>query len=124
MVVKIIIMVLMQINLNFSDLFFFVNVFDVSNVDSYNKKGLVIVFDSQGNVYDMSVYFVKIGDNNWQVYIQDSSDLNSIVKIVIILKFNVNGILVDGVMVNNIVIGVINGVEFVMFSLSFFNFMQ
>lgn len=45
-------------------------------------------------------------------------------KIVIILEFNVNGILVDGVMVNNIVIGVINGVEFVMFSLSFFNFMQ
>lgn len=124
MVVKIIIMVLMQINLNFSDLFFIVMLFSVSNVDSYNKKGLVIVFDSQGNVYDMSVYFVKIGDNNWQVYIQDSSDLNSIVKIVIILEFNVNGILVDGVMVNNIVIGVINGVEFVMFSLSFFNFMQ
>lgn len=124
MAVKIIIMVLMQINLNFSDLFFIVMLFSVSNVDSYNKKGLVIVFDSQGNVYDMSVYFVKIGDNNWQVYIQDSSDLNSIVKIVIILEFNVNGILVDGVMVNNIVIGVINGVEFVMFSLSFFNFMQ
>lgn len=124
MVAKIIITVSMQINLNFSDSFFIVTLFSVSNADSYNKKGSVIVFDSQGNVYDMSVYFVKIGDNNWQVYIQDSSDLNSIAKIAIILEFNVNGILVDGAMANNIVIGVINGVEFVTFSLSFFNFMQ
>lgn len=28
------------------------------------------VFDSQGNAHDMSVYFVKTGDNNWQVYTQ------------------------------------------------------
>lgn len=123
MVVKIIIMVLMQINLNFSDLFFIVMLFSVSNVDSYNKKGLVIVFDSQGNVYDMSVYFVKIGDNNWQVYIQDSSDLIGIVEFVMKLVFNVNGVLILN-LIENIIIGVINGVDFVMFSLSFFNFMQ
>lgn len=123
MVVKIIIMVSMQINLNFSDLFFIVMLFSVSNVDSYNKKGSVIVFDSQGNVYDMSVYFVKIGDNNWQVYIQDSSDLIGIVEFVMKLVFNVNGVLILN-LIENIIIGVINGVDFVMFSLSFFNFMQ
>ncbi|UMQ04166.1 hypothetical protein MJ572_05590 [Escherichia coli] len=26
------------------------------------------VFDSQGNAHDAGVYFVKTGDNNWQVY--------------------------------------------------------
>lgn len=64
----------MQINLNSSDSLPSVNAFDASNADSYNKKGSVTVFDSQGNAHDMSVYFVKTGDNKWQVYTQDSSD--------------------------------------------------
>ncbi len=51
------------------------------------------VFDSQGNAHDMSVYFVKTGDNNWQVYTQDSSDPNSIAKTATTLVFNANGVL-------------------------------
>ncbi|EFJ0005597.1 flagellar hook-basal body complex protein, partial [Escherichia coli] len=70
----------MQINLNSSDPLPTVTPFSASNADSYNKKGSVTVFDSQGNAHDMSVYFVKTGDNNWQVYTQDSSDPNSIAK--------------------------------------------
>lgn len=82
------------------------------------------VFDSQGNAHDMSVYFVKTGDNNWQVYTQDSSDPNSIVKTATTLEFNANGTLVDGAMANNIATGAINGAEPATFSLSFLNSMQ
>lgn len=82
------------------------------------------VFDSQGNAHDMSVYFVKTGDNNWQVYTQDSSDPNSIAKTATTLEFNANGTLVDGAMTNNIATGAINGAEPATFSLSFLNSMQ
>lgn len=87
-------------------------------------KGSVTVFDSQGNAHDMSVYFVKTGDNNWQVYTQDSSDPNSIAKTATTLEFNANGTLVDGAMANNIATGAINGAEPATFSLSFLNSMQ
>lgn len=86
--------------------------------------GSVTVFDSQGNAHDMSVYFVKTGDNNWQVYTQDSSDPNSIAKTATTLEFNANGTLVDGAMANNIATGAINGAEPATFSLSFLNSMQ
>ncbi len=82
------------------------------------------VFDSQGNAHDMSVYFVKTGDNNWQVYTRDSSDPNSIAKTATTLEFNANGTLVDGAMANNIATGAINGAEPATFSLSFLNSMQ
>ncbi len=82
------------------------------------------VFDSQGNAHDMSVYFVKTGDNNWQVYTRDSSDPNSIAKIATTLEFNANGTLVDGAMANNIATGAINGADPATFSLSFLNSMQ
>ena len=91
---------------------------------SMHKKGSVTVFDSQGNAHDMSVYFVKTGDNNWQVYTQDSSDPNSIAKTATTLEFNANGTLVDGAMANNIATGAINGAEPATFSLSFLNSMQ
>ncbi|EKB8900457.1 TPA: flagellar hook protein FlgE [Shigella flexneri] len=98
----------MQINLNSSDPLPTVTPFSASNADSYNKKGSVTVFDSQGNAHDMSVYFVKTGDNNWQVYTQDSSDPNSIAKTATTLEFNANGTLVDGAMANNIATGANN----------------
>lgn len=82
------------------------------------------VFDSQGNAHDMSVYFVKTGDNNWQVHTRDSSDPNSIAKTATTLEFNANGTLVDGAMANNIATGAINGAEPATFSLSFLNSMQ
>ena len=72
----------------------------------------------------MSVYFVKTGDNNWQVYTQDSSDPNSIAKTATTLEFNANGTLVDGAMANNIATGAINGADPATFSLSFLNSMQ
>ncbi|WP_304586260.1 flagellar hook protein FlgE, partial [uncultured Escherichia sp.] len=109
----------MQINLNSSDPLPTVTPFSASNADSYNKKGSVTVFDSQGNAHDMSVYFVKTGDNNWQVYTQDSSDPNSIAKTATTLEFNANGTLVDGAMANNIATGAINGADPATFSLSF-----
>ncbi len=52
----------MQINLNSSDPLPTVKTFDVTDADSYNKKGSVTVFDSQGNAHDMRIYFVKTGD--------------------------------------------------------------
>ena len=99
--------------------------FDASNADSYNKKGSVTVFDSQGNAHDMSVYFVKTGDNNWQVYTQDSSDPNSIAKTATTLVFNANGAFVD-LRSNSeyFATGAINGADPATFSLSFLNSMQ
>lgn len=113
----------MQINLNSSDPLPSVNAFDASNADSYNKKGSVTVFDSQGNAHDMSVYFVKTGDNNWQVYTQDSSDPNSIAKTATTLVFNANGVLTSDPTAN-ISTGAINGAVPATFSLSFLNSMQ
>ncbi len=83
----------MQINLNSSDPLPTVTPFSASNADSYNKKGSVTVFDSQGNAHDMSVYFVKTGDNNWQVYTQDSSDPTGTAEPAMTLVFNANGVL-------------------------------
>lgn len=81
------------------------------------------VFDSQGNAHDMSVYFVKTGDNNWQVYTQDSSDPNSIAKTATTLVFNANGVLTSDPTAN-ISTGAINGAVPATFSLSFLNSMQ
>lgn len=81
------------------------------------------VFDSQGNAHDMSVYFVKTGDNNWQVYTRDSSDPNSIAKTATTLVFNANGVLTSNPTAN-ISTGAINGADPATFSLSFLNSMQ
>lgn len=113
----------MQINLNSSDPLPTVKTFDASNADSYNKKGSVTVFDSQGNAHDMSVYFVKTKDNTWRVYTQDSSDAASKATEATTLEFNTNGILVKGETAN-ITTGAINGADPATFSLSFLNSMQ
>ncbi|MEG3669557.1 flagellar hook protein FlgE [Escherichia fergusonii] len=113
----------MQINLNSSDPLPTVKTFDASNADSYNKKGSVTVFDSQGNAHDMSVYFVKTKDNTWQVYTQDSSDAASQATAATTLEFNANGMLVKGETAN-ITTGAINGAVPATFSLSFLNSMQ
>ena len=91
----------MQINLNSSDPLPSVNAFDASNADSYNKKGSVTVFDSQGN----------------------SSDPNSIAKTATTLVFNANGVLTSDPTAN-ISTGAINGADPATFSLSFLNSMQ
>ncbi|MEB4673986.1 flagellar hook protein FlgE [Enterobacteriaceae bacterium G50] len=63
----------MQVNLNSTDAKPSVATFDPANADSYNKKGTITVYDSQGNAHDMNVYYVKTDDNQWDVYTQDSS---------------------------------------------------
>lgn len=113
----------MQINLNSSDPLPTVTPFSASNADSYNKKGSVTVFDSQGNAHDMSVYFVKTGDNKWQVYTQDSSDPTGTAEPAMKLVFNANGVLTSNP-TENITTGAINGADPATFSLSFLNSMQ
>ncbi|MEW5560169.1 flagellar hook protein FlgE [Enterobacter asburiae] len=63
----------MQINLNSTDAVPSTAPFDATDADTYNKKGTVTVFDSQGNSHDVNLYYVKTADNKWDVYTQDSS---------------------------------------------------
>ncbi|WP_420066396.1 flagellar hook protein FlgE [Salmonella enterica] len=115
----------MQINLNSTDPVPSKTPFSVSDADSYNKKGTVTVYDSQGNAHDMNVYFVKTKDNEWAVYTHDSSDPAATAPTTAstTLKFNENGILESGGTVN-ITTGTINGATAATFSLSFLNSMQ
>ncbi len=71
----------------------------------------------------MSVYFVKTGDNNWDVYTRDSSDAASIAKQVTTLAFDANGTLTSGASAL-VATGAINGADPASFSLSFLNSMQ
>ena len=79
-----------QINLNSTDDKPTV-AFDPTNADSYNKKGTVTVFDSQGNEHNMNVYYVKTADNKWDLYTQDSSVANSGYSKAAQMSFDSNG---------------------------------
>lgn len=51
--------------------------FDVNNPDdssTYNFSTTMTAYDSQGNTHEISVYFVKTADNEWQVYAKDAND--------------------------------------------------
>ena len=80
----------MQINLNSTDSVPTKN-FDVTDSESYNKKGSVTVYDSQGNAHDMNVYYVKNSDNVWEVYTQDSSVAGDTAKSAGFMRFDTNG---------------------------------
>ncbi|WP_336854671.1 flagellar hook protein FlgE [Pseudescherichia vulneris] len=113
----------MQINLNSTDAAPTV-AFDPTNADSYNKKGSVTVFDSQGNSHDMNVYFVKSGTSNaWNVYTQDSSVANSPAALSTTLGFSNTGALISGGTAN-VTTATIPGATPASFSLSFLNSMQ
>ncbi|WP_312228569.1 flagellar hook protein FlgE [Pseudescherichia sp.] len=113
----------MQINLNSTDAAPTV-AFDPTNADSYNKKGSVTVFDSQGNSHDMNVYFVKSGTSNtWNVYTQDSSVANSAATLSTTLGFSETGMLTSGGTAN-VTTATIPGADPASFSLSFLNSMQ
>jgi len=113
----------MQINLNSTDAAPTV-AFDPTNADSYNKKGSVTVFDSQGNSHDMNVYFVKSGTSNtWNVYTQDSSVANSAATLSTTLGFSETGALTSGGTAN-VTSATIPGADPASFSLSFLNSMQ
>jgi len=128
----------MQINLNSSDKLPAFTPFDAANADSYNKKGSVTVFDSQGNAHDMNLYYVKNSNNTWEVYTQDSSAGGTPASAGF-MRFDTNGNLV-GVTPTattalpvppatltkeiNVTTGSLNGAIPATFSLSFLNSMQ
>lgn len=114
----------MQINLNSTDDVPSVSPFDPTNPDSYNKKGTVTVFDSQGNSHDVNLYFVKdTASNTWQVYQQDSSVAGSAASLATTMTFNANGTLTGGGNLN-ITTGTVPGATPATFALSFANSMQ
>ncbi|MGK3128076.1 flagellar hook protein FlgE [Pantoea sp. C8B4] len=60
-------------NLNSTDSVPSVATFSSSDVDSYNAKSTVTVYDSQGNDHALDLYYVKTSDNNWTVHAIDST---------------------------------------------------
>ncbi|HGY3715465.1 flagellar hook protein FlgE [Citrobacter sp. Res13-Sevr-PEB04-36] len=115
----------MQINLNSTDKLPTEKTFDPKNADSYNKKGPVTVYDSQGNAHEVNAYFVKVNDNKWAVYTIDSSDPKATTPTTpsTTLEFDNNGMLTKGGTFD-ITTGAINGATAVKFSMSFQNSMQ
>ncbi|NIY46975.1 flagellar hook protein FlgE [Cedecea colo] len=134
----------MQINLNSTDSVPTKTPFDATDSDTYNKKGSVTVYDSQGNAHDENIYYVKTADNKWDVWTQDSSVANSKATQTAVMNFDDNGNLKS---VNNyvkdsadptklvegaantqpqidITTGTVNGANPATFSLSFLNSMQ
>ena len=63
----------LQANLNSSDALPTITPFDAKEVNSYNAKSSMTVYDSQGNDHQLDLYFVKTANNQWQVYPIDSS---------------------------------------------------
>ena len=127
-----------QINLNSTDDVPTV-AFDPTNSDSYNKKGTVTVFDSQGNEHNMNVYYVKTADNTWDLYTQDASVAGSTASKAAQMRFDNNGNLSGVYNYNaagglngtpnttpsiNIVSDSISGATPASFNLSFLNSMQ
>ncbi|QLS06676.1 flagellar hook protein FlgE [Citrobacter freundii] len=94
----------MQINLNSTDKIPANKPFSASDADSYNKKGTVTVFDSQGNAHDMNVFYVKTTDNKWDVYTQDASVAGSPATKNAVMNFSANGTLAS---VNNYIPGTV-----------------
>lgn len=129
----------MQMNLNSTDDVPATTPFDPANSDSYNKKGTVTAYDSQGNAHDVNVYYVKNSDNTWQVYTQDSSVAGSAAVSAGFMRFDTNGTFL-GITATatgalpappatlptqiSVTTGAINGATPATFSLSFQNSMQ
>ncbi|AHY12850.1 MULTISPECIES: flagellar hook protein FlgE [Citrobacter] len=123
----------MQINLNSTDKVPSKTPFNPNDADSYNKKGTVTVFDSQGNAHDMNIFYVKNAESNtWEIHTQDASTGDP-AKSAGFMKFNNNGAFLGmsatatgtpaGTDIT-ITTGQINGATEATFSLSFLNSMQ
>ncbi|MBU6517011.1 flagellar hook protein FlgE [Pantoea sp. B270] len=65
--------VTMVSNLNSTDAVPTGGAFTATNVDTYNAKSTVTVYDSQGNDHALDLYYVKTADNNWTVHAIDST---------------------------------------------------
>lgn len=115
----------MQVNLNSTDAEPATKPFDVTNSDTYNKKGTMTVFDSQGNAHDMNIYFVKSDTaNTWDVYTQDSSVAGSTAKPQDPMVFSESGVLLSGGEIKGLATDTIPGATPATFDLSFQNSMQ
>ncbi|MDI3362471.1 flagellar hook protein FlgE [Lelliottia sp. V89_10] len=113
-----------QINLNSTDAVPSVSPFDATNPDSYNKKGTITVFDSQGNAHNMNLFYVKdTAANSWKVYSQDGSVAGSPVALATTLTFDANGVLTGGGKVN-VTTATMPGATPATFALDFANSMQ
>lgn len=66
--------------------------FSTSDVDSYNAKSTMTVYDSQGNDHTLDMYYVKTADNAWTVHAMDSTTGTSAGDFT--LSFNSDGSLV------------------------------
>ncbi|MCE0799722.1 flagellar hook protein FlgE [Buttiauxella sp. A2-C1_F] len=114
----------MQINLNSTDKVPANAKFDPADSESYNKKGSITVYDSQGNSHDMNVFFVKSSTaNTWDVYTQDSSVAGSPIQKGTSLEFSSSGVLTKGT-ASDFKTEAINGATPATFNLSFLNSMQ
>lgn len=133
----------MQMNLNSTDSTI-TKTFNVSDPDTYNKKGTVTVYDSLGNSHDLNVYYVKTAANKWDVYTQDTSVSGAAAVKAAQMGFNDNGTLTSvsnyiddtanpGTLILgpananpeiNIALASLNGSQASNFSLSFLNSMQ
>lgn len=113
-----------QINLNSTDTAP-TTAFDPANPDTYNKKGTVTVFDSQGNAHNMNLFYVKDATpaNSWKVYAQDGSVAGSTAALATTLTFDNNGTLTGGGNIN-ITTATIPGATPATFAMSFANSMQ
>ncbi|MGL5966292.1 MAG: flagellar hook protein FlgE [Kluyvera sp.] len=133
----------MQMNLNSTDSTI-TKTFNVSDPDTYNKKGTVTVYDSLGNSHDLNVYYVKTAANKWDVYTQDTSVSGAAAVKAAQMGFDNNGTLTSvsnyvadpanpgALMLGpananpeiNIALASLNGSQASTFSLSFLNSMQ
>ncbi|WP_435947895.1 flagellar hook protein FlgE [Dryocola sp. BD586] len=114
-----------QINLNSTDAVPTKTPFDATDSDTYNKKGTVTVYDSQGNAHDMNVFFVKSDTaNTWDVYTQDSSVAGSVAKQQTSMVFDENGNLKSGGEIEGLATDTMPGATAATFTLSFLNSMQ
>ncbi|WP_446027955.1 flagellar hook protein FlgE [Lelliottia amnigena] len=113
-----------QINLNSTDAVPGKTPFDPTDVDTYNKKGTVTVYDSQGNAHNMNLFYVKdTAANSWKVYSQDASVPGSAATLATTLTFTASGVLDTGGQVN-VTTATIPGATPATFALSFANSMQ
>ncbi len=115
----------MQINLNSTDSVPTKTTFDATDSASYNKKGSVTVYDSQGNAHDMNIFFVKSTTaNTWDVYTQDSSVPGSVAKQQASMVFDENGNLKSGGEIEGLATDAMSGATAATFNLSFLGSMQ
>jgi len=83
----------LQANLNSADELPTVQPFNAQEVNSYNAKSSMTVYDSQGNDHQLDLYFVKMADNQWQVYPLDTTTGESSAEFA--LNFDENGQLIS-----------------------------